>query len=36
MPRFDINIFARTVEKIREKALAEGRLLDNPTDAVLR
>ena len=36
MPRFDINIFARTVEKIREKALAEGRLLDNPPDAVLR
>ena len=36
MPRFDANLFARTVENIREKALAEGRLLQNPTDAVLR
>ena len=35
MPRFDINLFARTVERIREKALAEGRLLHNPPDAVL-
>jgi phosphoenolpyruvate carboxykinase (ATP) len=36
MPRFDANLFARTVENIREKAIAEGRLLQNPTDAVLR
>lgn len=35
MPRFDINLFAQTVERIREKALAEGRLLHNPSDAVL-
>lgn len=35
MPRFDINLFPRTVERIREKAITEGRLLHNPPDAVL-
>lgn len=35
MPRFDINLFARTIERIREKAIAEGRLLHNPPDDVL-
>ena len=34
--KFDLEEFARTAERIREKAKAEGRLLDNPSDEVLR
>ncbi len=35
-PKFELEEFARTAERIREKAKAEGRLLDNPPDDVLR
>jgi phosphoenolpyruvate carboxykinase (ATP) len=35
MPRFDVSLFARTVEKITQKAQAEGRLLHNPPEAEL-
>ena len=35
-PKFNLEEFARTAERVREKAKAEGRLLDNPSDAVLR
>ncbi|MFH1647732.1 MAG: phosphoenolpyruvate carboxykinase (ATP) [Chloroflexota bacterium] len=34
--KINLEEFARTAERVREKALAEGRLLDNPTDAELR
>jgi phosphoenolpyruvate carboxykinase (ATP) len=30
VPKFDLRQFAQTIERIREKALAEGRLLHNP------
>ena len=33
---FDLEEFARVVEKVREKAKAENRLLDNPSDDTLR
>ncbi|HEY33265.1 MAG TPA: phosphoenolpyruvate carboxykinase (ATP) [Dehalococcoidia bacterium] len=32
MPKFDLQQFARTVERIRTKALAENRLRHNPSD----
>ncbi|OGO32607.1 MAG: hypothetical protein A2Z29_05025 [Chloroflexi bacterium RBG_16_56_11] len=35
-PEINLEEFARTADRIREKAKAEGRLLDNPSDAVLR
>jgi len=35
-PDFNLEEFVKTAERVREKAKAEGRLLDNPTDAVLR
>jgi phosphoenolpyruvate carboxykinase (ATP) len=34
--KIDLEEFARTAERIREKARAENRLLDNPPDDVLR
>jgi phosphoenolpyruvate carboxykinase (ATP) len=34
--RIDLEEFARVAERIRAKAVAEGRLLDNPPDSVLR
>src|SRR4030043_360411 len=34
--KINLEEFARTVEQIREKAKAENRLLDNPSDEVLR
>ncbi len=34
--RFDLEEFARTAERIRAKAIKENRLLDNPSDEVLR
>jgi len=34
--KIDLEEFARAAERIREKARAENRLLDNPTDDVLR
>ncbi len=34
--KMNLEEFARTAERIREKAKAEGRLLDNPSDEVLR
>ena len=34
--KMNLEEFARTAERIREKARAEGRLLDNPSDDVLR
>lgn len=33
---FDLEEFARTVERIRKKAIEENRLLDNPSDKELR
>lgn len=36
MPEFDLELFYQTANRIREKALAEGRLTENPPDAVLR
>jgi len=36
MAGFDLEEFYLTAERIREKALAEGRLIENPTDAELR
>ena len=35
MPKFDLQQFAQTIERIRTKALAEGRLLHNPGDEKL-
>jgi phosphoenolpyruvate carboxykinase (ATP) len=34
--KMNLEEFARTAERIREKASAEGRLLDNPSDEILR
>ncbi len=34
--QFNLEEFAKTAERVREKAKAEGRLLDNPSDEVLR
>lgn len=34
--QFNLEEFAKTAERIREKAKAEGRLLDNPSDEALR
>ncbi|MGD1120235.1 MAG: phosphoenolpyruvate carboxykinase (ATP) [Dehalococcoidales bacterium] len=34
--KMNLEEFARTADRIREKAKAEGRLLDNPSDEVLR
>ena len=34
--KMNLEEFAKTAERIREKAKAEGRLLDNPSDEVLR
>ncbi len=34
--KFDLEEFTRTADRIREKALAENRLLDNPSEEVLR
>lgn len=36
MPKFDLYQFARTAERTRAAAKADGRLLDNPADEVLR
>lgn len=36
MANFDLEEFYLAAERIREKALAEGRLIENPTDAELR
>jgi len=36
MAAFDLEEFPRTIERIRRKANAEGRLLENPSDAVLK
>ncbi|MDO8567963.1 MAG: phosphoenolpyruvate carboxykinase (ATP) [Dehalococcoidales bacterium] len=36
VPKFDLEEFARTAERIRKKAAQEKRLLDNPSDEVLR
>jgi hypothetical protein len=33
---FDLTLFAKTAERIRERALEEERLIDNPLDEVLR
>ncbi len=35
-PEFDLELFYQTADRIREKALAEGRLTENPSDAELR
>ncbi len=34
--KFDLEEFARTADRVRQKALEENRLLDNPSDEVLR
>ena len=34
--KIDLEEFARTADRIREKAIAENRLLDNPSDEELR
>ncbi len=36
MPEFDLTQFVQTAEKIRQKAIEEGRLTDNPSSEVLR
>ncbi len=36
MSKFNLEEFAETVDRIRRKAIAEKRLLDNPSDAELR
>lgn len=36
MPNFDLEQFVQTAERIREKAKAEGRLAENPSEEVLR
>ncbi len=36
MHSFDVEEFARTAKRIRERAIADGRLLDNPPKDVLR
>ncbi|GAI05193.1 unnamed protein product, partial [marine sediment metagenome] len=36
MPKFDLEQFAQTAERIRSKAVEEGRLLHNPPDQELR
>lgn len=36
MVKFDLEQFVRTADKIYQKAEADGRLTDNPTEAVLR
>jgi phosphoenolpyruvate carboxykinase (ATP) len=34
--KIDLEEFARTIDRVREKAIAENRLLDNPSDEELR
>jgi phosphoenolpyruvate carboxykinase (ATP) len=36
MPEFDLELFYQCAENIREKALSEGRLLENPSEKELR
>ena len=36
MPEFDLELFVRTANEIRAKAIDEGRLVDNPTSEKLR
>jgi phosphoenolpyruvate carboxykinase (ATP) len=36
MPKFDLNQFVNAAERIRASAVAEGRLLDNPSEEELR
>jgi len=36
MSKFDLEEFVRTAERIRERAIAENRLLDNPPEEILR
>ncbi len=36
MPEFNLKQFVQTADRIREKAIKEGRLKDNPSDEVLR
>ncbi len=36
MSKFDLEEFARTADRIRQKAIEENRLTDNPSDEVLR
>ena len=36
MPKFNLNQFVRTADRIRQKAAKEGRLVDNPSEEQLR
>ena len=36
MPKFDLEEFAKTADRIRRKAIEENRLIDNPSDEELR
>lgn len=36
MPKFDLEEFARTIDRVRTEAVRENRLLDNPSDEVLK
>ena len=36
MSKFDLNLFVQTAERIRENAIKENRLVNNPSDAELR
>ena len=36
MSKFDLELFVQTADRIREKAMKEGRLADNPSDEELR
>jgi phosphoenolpyruvate carboxykinase (ATP) len=36
MSKFDVEQFAHTADRIRKRAITEGRLLDNPSEAELR
>lgn len=36
MPEFDLEEFPKTINRIRDKAIRENRLLDNPSDEILK
>ena len=36
MPKLNLEEFAKTANRIRKKAIEEGRLIDNPSDDKLR
>ena len=36
MPEFNLELFCQTANRIREKALVEGRIVENPSDEELR